>query len=184
MSCVYCIDCYLFFCVVKFVCYFFFGDFGYGVRRSFFFFFKQKTAYDVRISDWSSDVCSSDLRGLSDHQRPEHGRELAQHVVEAEELARLLARDQARVVRTRQRLHATLHQADCRRQQIEVAFGFEPVRTHRHRTVDQQADINHAPCADAISQPAVGNGRSEEHTSELQSLMRISYADFCLNKTT
>src|SRR3546814_5287786 len=26
-----------------------------------FFFFKQKTAYDVRISDWSSDVCSSDL---------------------------------------------------------------------------------------------------------------------------
>src|SRR3546814_3874700 len=27
----------------------------------YFFFFKQKTAYDVRISDWSSDVCSSDL---------------------------------------------------------------------------------------------------------------------------
>src|SRR3546814_1173658 len=29
---------------------------------SFFFFFKQKTAYELRISDWSSDVCSSDLR--------------------------------------------------------------------------------------------------------------------------
>src|SRR3546814_2971451 len=29
----------------------------------FFFFFKQKTAYEVRISDWSSDVCSSDLIG-------------------------------------------------------------------------------------------------------------------------
>src|SRR3546814_7487999 len=28
---------------------------------SFFFFFKQNTAYDMRISDWSSDVCSSDL---------------------------------------------------------------------------------------------------------------------------
>src|SRR3546814_11696764 len=28
----------------------------------FFFFFKQKTAYDMRISDWSSDVCSSDLQ--------------------------------------------------------------------------------------------------------------------------
>src|SRR3546814_6378844 len=27
------------------------------------FFFKQKTAYDMRISDWSSDVCSSDLAG-------------------------------------------------------------------------------------------------------------------------
>src|SRR3546814_10374325 len=30
----------------------------------FFFFFKQKTAYEMRISDWSSDVCSSDLRPL------------------------------------------------------------------------------------------------------------------------
>src|SRR3546814_6193004 len=29
-----------------------------------FFFFKQKTAYELRISDWSSDVCSSDLGGL------------------------------------------------------------------------------------------------------------------------
>src|SRR3546814_7602085 len=29
---------------------------------SFVFFFKQKTAYEMRISDWSSDVCSSDLR--------------------------------------------------------------------------------------------------------------------------
>src|SRR3546814_6578730 len=28
---------------------------------SYFFFFKQKTAYEMRISDWSSDVCSSDL---------------------------------------------------------------------------------------------------------------------------
>src|SRR3546814_3624280 len=30
-------------------------------RCCFFFFFKQKTAYEMRISDWSSDVCSSDL---------------------------------------------------------------------------------------------------------------------------
>src|SRR3546814_2791122 len=30
----------------------------------FFFFFKQKTAYEMRISDWSSDVCSSDLSAL------------------------------------------------------------------------------------------------------------------------
>src|SRR3546814_10291818 len=34
----------------------------------FFFFFKQKTAYDMRISDWSSDVCSSDLTLLSASQ--------------------------------------------------------------------------------------------------------------------
>src|SRR3546814_6775706 len=31
------------------------------MRYFFFFFFKQKTAYELRISDWSSDVCSSDL---------------------------------------------------------------------------------------------------------------------------
>src|SRR3546814_3637880 len=31
-----------------------------------FFFFKQKTAYEMRISDWSSDVCSSDLATLAD----------------------------------------------------------------------------------------------------------------------
>src|SRR3546814_14397824 len=35
----------------------------------FFLFFKQKTAYEMRISDWSSDVCSSDLP-----HRPPHGR--------------------------------------------------------------------------------------------------------------
>src|SRR3546814_15821258 len=34
--------------------------------RALFFFFKQKTAYEMRISDWSSDVCSSDLQILSD----------------------------------------------------------------------------------------------------------------------
>src|SRR3546814_3091781 len=32
------------------------------IGRLFFFFFKQKTAYEMRISDWSSDVCSSDLQ--------------------------------------------------------------------------------------------------------------------------
>src|SRR3546814_8917738 len=34
---------------------------SYGLFCSMFFFFKQKTAYEMRISDWSSDVCSSDL---------------------------------------------------------------------------------------------------------------------------
>src|SRR3546814_7258678 len=33
------------------------------------FFFKQKTAYEMRISDWSSDVCSSDLAGQHDGKR-------------------------------------------------------------------------------------------------------------------
>src|SRR3546814_8780235 len=48
-------------------------------RYCYFFFFKQKTAYEMRISDWSSDVCSSDLgqffgvlleqAGETDHRR-------------------------------------------------------------------------------------------------------------------
>src|SRR3546814_1290887 len=36
----------------------------------FFFFFKQKTAYEMRISDWSSDVCSSDLSPVEAPMRP------------------------------------------------------------------------------------------------------------------
>src|SRR3546814_7294548 len=41
----------------------------------FFFFFKQKTAYEMRISDWSSDVCSSDLGAgeLADPKRHSRG---------------------------------------------------------------------------------------------------------------
>src|SRR3546814_4189548 len=39
----------------------------YLFRFAVFFFFKQKTAYEMRISDWSSDVCSSDLlQGAAD----------------------------------------------------------------------------------------------------------------------
>src|SRR3546814_10764754 len=37
----------------------------FDVGIVFFFFFKQKTAYEMRISDWSSDVCSFDLRAYS-----------------------------------------------------------------------------------------------------------------------
>src|SRR3546814_10267323 len=39
------------------------------------FFFKQKTAYDMRISDWSSDVCSSDLADVDRHHQVREDRE-------------------------------------------------------------------------------------------------------------
>src|SRR3546814_14526568 len=39
-----------------------------------FFFFMQKTAYDMRISDWSSDVCSSDLEAMDAHRRSVEAR--------------------------------------------------------------------------------------------------------------
>src|SRR3546814_10862892 len=41
-----------------------------------FFFFKQKTAYEMRISDWSSDVCSSDLRCLGGDRAQQVGQRL------------------------------------------------------------------------------------------------------------
>src|SRR3546814_6573879 len=49
-----------------------------GLLCCFLFFFKQKTAYEMRISDWSSDVCSSDLLGQRNTQlggahRPSEG---------------------------------------------------------------------------------------------------------------
>src|SRR3546814_2535284 len=42
----------------------------------FFFVFKQKTAYEMRISDWSSDVCSSDLTGASARNWASYGNEV------------------------------------------------------------------------------------------------------------
>src|SRR5213083_3364366 len=47
---------------------------------SFFFFFKQKTAYEITASDWSSDVCSSDLRAVGLERRHELGDDLVTEV--------------------------------------------------------------------------------------------------------
>src|SRR3546814_10870342 len=52
MVCGLCLYLHMSICVVVSFC----------STAGFFFFFKQKTAYEMRISDWSSDVCSSDLR--------------------------------------------------------------------------------------------------------------------------
>src|SRR3546814_4082177 len=125
-----------------------------------FFFFKQKTAYEMRISDWSSDVCSSDLDregGRGHHRRQQT----------LEPLPRLgqLSRDPRR---TRMNLGA-----DMMRDQPDDALAiggrqpFTRVGEPFGKTVDPE--------------PPIGV-RSEEHTSELQSLMRISYAVFCLQK--
>src|SRR3546814_5400986 len=51
-----------------------------------------------------------------------------------------------------------------------------------HRPFGEAGILDHQPFVLDQSQPGVGRARSEEHTSELQSLMRISYAVFCLKK--
>src|SRR3546814_7563400 len=50
---------------------------------AFFFFFKQKTAYELRISDWSSDVCSSDLPVLAQYVEQRQQR----HAEDGEDIA-------------------------------------------------------------------------------------------------
>src|SRR3546814_9076778 len=83
----------------------------------------------MRISDWSSDVCSSDLAL----------RRVGSHL-------------------------------------LDHRIGAQAVQPGSHPPLDD-SDAR----GDPTSRPA-GAARSEEHTSELQSLMRISYAVFCLKK--
>src|SRR3546814_5885868 len=100
----------------------------------------------MRISDWSSDVCSSDLRRNDRVQcrRPRQGRQapvdriLPVRLQEIIRLAEMPAPEKAVMGGQRRRMRRLQHQM----------------------------------------------ARSEEHTSELQSLMRISYAVFCLKKKT
>src|SRR3546814_7414713 len=112
----------------------------------FFFFFKQKTAYEMRISDWSSDVCSSDLRAANGARVPQ---------------LRAAGALRPAVGRT------GLAHGRCAPQA-------PPRRGHRFPP-DARVPHRRQPAPDRLE-------RSEEHTSELQSLMRISYAVFCLKK--
>src|SRR3546814_6358571 len=124
-----------------------------------FFFFKQKTAYEMRISDWSSDVCSSDLLG--------QGGAL---------VANLQTLDH--------RLVDGVHRGD---QLVDVLFHFLAQVGRNAAGIDLghgalDLDLLALQVAERRLAFALGRGRSEEHTSELQSLMRISYAVFCLKK--
>src|SRR3546814_4862484 len=97
----------------------------------------------MRISDWSSDVCSSDL------------------------LSALYTKRDADAVVWRQYEDAAAG---------KVRIRWETLRWPGRGPM--QYEVILAPLQDATGRVT----RSEEHTSELQSLMRISYAVFCLNK--
>src|SRR3546814_6107968 len=106
----------------------------------------------MRISDWSSDVCSSDL--------------LASRVAQLDAALDLARRAPVQII----------HRAACGDDatgllQIgAVKAGDDPARALRRLAAHQGEVSGHL------------GERSEEHTSELQSLMRISYAVFCLKK--
>src|SRR3546814_3653404 len=101
----------------------------------------------MRISDWSSDVCSSDL---SQHQQPDHAGWA--------ETARMVLAGP------------------------EPAFGSSHVSARAFLPLSRAASPDRARHARPRNPNDRDRQRSEEHTSELQSLMRISYAVFCLKK--
>src|SRR3546814_7918293 len=111
----------------------------------------------MRISDWSSDVGSSDLRAVKGGVEAGdlgNGCGSCRESTDACEVVRLVQRGQR---------HEALERA-------------EPAGVDQHGGGEVGAAVHHAmPGRDH---------RSEEHTSELQSLMRISYAVFCLKKKT
>src|SRR3546814_1933389 len=116
----------------------------------------------MRISDWSSDVCSSDLV-----HRPEA----------AAQQAFLPHRVRLQAAQAVQHQADAEHAVDAEQRGMAVGRG-EVGALHveqRQRGVDQEAQQ-----AGADQVPGWKQARSEEHTSELQSLMRISYAVFCL----
>src|SRR3546814_10585510 len=112
----------------------------------------------MRSSDWSSDVCSSDLAHTTPHQRGN----------------RRVAGPPRRTIH---------HPPRARRTRAMSVIGtFTPVKdggwagTIRTLTIEVKARF--------VPNDNRDSERSEEHTSELQSLMRISYAVFCLKKKT
>src|SRR3546814_9967122 len=149
------------------------------------FFFKQKTAYEMRISDWSSDVCSSDLyQGIT------------VNIGNGDRAKNPLGED----ARLRQAFELAIDRAALNQVVFEGAFApgnqpFPPnspwydsevpipardiekakalMQEAGHETFDVEVQVANNPVQTQIMQVVQ---RSEEHTSELQSLMRISYA--------
>src|SRR3546814_10886797 len=121
---------------------------GSSYVRSCVFLCTQQTAYEMRISDWSSAGCSSDL------------------IVLGADLPRVVAFDvAARLDPGAAQRGETGHDVDARGR---IGIGAGGVVDAQRRLAAAGFEIDLA--------------RSEEHTSELQSLMRISYAVFCLKK--
>src|SRR3546814_3209752 len=136
----------------------------------------------MRMSYWSSDVCSSDL--FIDSIRCSHLLDQARSCNDCKAHIGSLARDETTVAHEPDpdpdidllvdRVADAIRQAHIQHD-VGITFG-NPLQCRQHSPGPQAmrcGDTNRA-----------GHGRSEEHTSELQSLMRISYAVFCLKNKT
>src|SRR3546814_7815513 len=133
--------------------------------------------------DWSSDVFSSDLLGCDMHFRDHEG--LA-------EVRAALFLDDSDELGLEAAVRGGIGELQDVRHPVIEAFGC-PVEEHQRRVAGDELEIGRVDPAARDGDPLGGDrhqhnllvaGRSEEHTSELQSLMRTSYAVFCLKKKT
>src|SRR3546814_2869379 len=127
------------------------------------FFFKRKASFELRICDWSSDVCASDLVEKTPLFSVGIGLRLRDDEVE-----QLVIFDPAR--------NAVVAFADVEQDRV---VRFQALGAMEGKARDLAVREPRYLSAAGIQQ--VITPRSEEHTSELQSLMSISYAVFCLN---
>src|SRR3546814_6618177 len=119
------------------------------------YFVKQKTEYEMRISDWSSDVCSSDLKSCA-----------LQAFAICSSASASISMMSIRGKISFAMSALCIREWSDERRWLRVSSHIIVIRCRERR---------------AFLRPSC---RSEEHTSELQSLMRISYAVFCLKKKT
>src|SRR3546814_8717822 len=127
----------------------------------------------MRFSDWSSDVCSSDLLGSPGD--PESGQACLEREIDGVVQGGTLCR----------RFGCLCAAAAYRARRLDLVFRLGGVAV----PVDDRIGAGAAPRSRQAVHRAVRperlgflQDRSEEHTSELQSLMRISYAVFCLKQ--
>src|SRR3546814_15548122 len=121
-------------------------------RVKFIFFFKQKTAYEMRISDWSSDVCSSDLLSSTDPNlqnipiRTEVGRQIRDAFIAAPGHV-LMAADYSQI-----ELRLAAHMADV--PELKEAFA-QGQDIHAATAIELFGEVNQigrASCGERVCQ--------------------------------
>src|SRR3546814_3340423 len=147
----------------------------------------------MRISDWSSDVCSSDLGqmiagaeadvivvGLVGERSREVSDFLATKLpgaVRQKSVVVAVPADHAPLLRLRAAMRATTIAEYFRSQGLKVMLLMDSLTRVAHAQREIGLSLGEPPTVKGYPP-----SKSEEHTSELQSLMRISYAVFCLKK--
>src|SRR3546814_4120644 len=125
----------------------------------------------MRISDWSSDVCASDL-WLLWAARPT--------MATAQTIDRPLPQSAKQAGDIDDIIVTAEHRSSSVQDTPIAVSAFEAQKLSNQGIVSVEGLSQVAPSLQIYSEQV--NNRSEEHTSELQSLMRISYAVFCLKK--